>query len=282
MRSLTDALVTKRKPQRQDDFEMDLDRHEEQEFEKSCVAHIDRFRRMDEWTSSYQNLYARVALECQQRLSQANIYHFDAIHLLQYARLGNYDLLRQSAFESILRSQIFKSQDLLRWYLYATSHDTSTWIRDSLRSSFCKALARFSLGMDAEVEQAVTKDALIIEQTVSAEAMRADVARKKTVAGAAEALRKELGDSSGLSEGLWVAINSRRIRLRELHDFLDICKLLFEERFESRVILRLPRYWRVRHLGKVGLCHLFRPYWETNNCRLCRAFSSLQKLALLG
>lgn len=253
MRSLTDTLTAKRKAPVQDDFGMDLDRHAEQEFEKSCVAHIDRFRRMDEWTSSYQNLYARVALECQQRLSQANIHHFDAIHLLQYTRPGNYDLLRVSAFKSILNSRVFEFPDLLLWYLYATSYDTSPWVRESLRVSFCKTLARLSLGMDAKSDHAATGDALVVEQEVSAEAMRADVARRKTVAGASEALKKDLPGDSRLAEGLWNALNSPLIRLRELHDFLDICKLLFEERFESQVVLRYPRYWKLKHLGKVSI-----------------------------
>lgn len=257
IRALTDALVANRKSPLQDDFAMDVDRHDEAEFEQGCVAHIDRFRRMDEWTSSYQNLYARVALESQRRLSQANVHHFEAAHFLQYTRSGNYDLLRVSAFESLLALGIFKSRDLLRWYLFATSRDSSSWVRETLRASFCRALARLSIGTDAKAEQTTASDTLVIEQDISAEAMRADVARRKTIAGAAEALRKDLSRDSYLADSLWEAMSSPCLRLHELHDFLDMCKLLFEERYESIVALRYPRYWRLRHLGKVRFHYLF-------------------------
>ncbi|KAL9623802.1 MAG: hypothetical protein Q9160_002033 [Pyrenula sp. 1 TL-2023] len=250
IRALTDALVAKHKSPLKDDFAMDIDHHDEVEFEEGCVAHIDRFRRMDEWTSSYQNLYARVALESQRRLSQANVHHFEAAHFLQYTRSGNYDLLRVSAFESLLALGIFKSRDLLRWYLYGTSRDTSSWVRESLRASFCKALARLSIGTDAKAELTATGDTLVIEQEISTEAIRADVARRKTIAGAAEALRKDLSQDSCLAESLWEAMSSPCLRLHELHDFLDICKLLFEERYESMVALRYPRYWKMENLGK--------------------------------
>ncbi|KAL9113340.1 MAG: hypothetical protein Q9227_002381 [Pyrenula ochraceoflavens] len=249
LRSITDALTARREVP-VDDAAMDFERSEEEELEKSCLTAIDRVRRVDEWSSSYQNLSTRAALDCQRRLSRAQMAPIDAVHLLQYTRCGNYDQLRVNAFQNVLRCDIFKSSELLTWFLCSASQDPSPWVRDRLRQSFANTLARVSMGLDKKPEVPVQGDALVIEQEVSTEAMRSDQARKKTISGATEALKKELGSHSALAELLWAAVNSSRLRLNEVQDFLDICKLLYDEHDDGMVVLKRPRFWRARHIGK--------------------------------
>ena len=252
MRSITDAL-TARPETCVEDSGIGIDRSEEVELEKSCIAAIDRVRRVDEWSSSYQNLLTRTALDCQRRLFQANLARVDAVHFLQYTRNGNYDELRVTAFRNLLRCDVFNSSDLLRWLLYTAYRDPSPWIRESLRTDFAKALARVSIGVDRKPEVAVQGDALVIEQEVSTEAVRADQARRQTIAGASVALKKELGANSELAELLWAAVNSPSVRLQEMNDFLDFCKLLYDEHDDGMLILNRPRFWDVKHIGKVSL-----------------------------
>jgi transcription initiation factor TFIID subunit 2 len=256
MKAITEAVIAK--PKFSSAAEVDLmdteaedERNAQHRLEQDCLAEIDRHRRMDEWASSYQNIYTRTALECQLRLSKAGIGHTTAMHFLPYTRPNNFDMLRLTAFKNLLECKIFENDSVLRYYIYCLASDPSPWIRENLRRAFGKALAIKAIGeTTAEIQQ--PQEGLVIEEEATLEAQQAELARKTTIDGAVSALSNELGNHKALRAALWSALNSPYIGLGELQGLLDFCRMLYPSIYEMKVVLRYPRYWKVGVEGKVS------------------------------
>ncbi|KAE8392251.1 hypothetical protein BDV23DRAFT_56310 [Aspergillus alliaceus] len=261
MQSLCHAMLGKveSRSDELDDFDMErvLESQAEEKLEKDAIAEIDRYRRMDEWSSSYQNIYSRSALRCQIQLMQAKITELDIMQFLPYTRAGTYDLLRLEAFECLVETDIFQSPELLRWFIFTMSSDSSSWLRRRLHYLFGKALAPVAFGRESNTKAQASGDGLIIEQESSTEVRQADLARRQTVTGAIEALKVELKGDQVLKESLWAACNSPHIGILELSEFADLCRSLYEATTSVKVALKYPRYWQVKHLGK-GHLHFTR------------------------
>ncbi|KAL5361731.1 hypothetical protein BJX96DRAFT_88371 [Aspergillus floccosus] len=255
MQSLCHALLGKvetRSEDLEDNFDMErvLEAQAEEQLERDALAEIDRYRRMDEWSSSYQNVYSRAALRCQMQLMQANILDTDVMQFLPYTRAGTYDLLRLDAFECLVETDVFRSPELLKWFIFTMSNDSSAWLRRRLHYLFGKALAPVAFGREEPKKADASGDGLIIEQESSTEVRQADLARRQTVTGAIEALKMEVSGDQILKESLWAACNSPFIGLLELSEFTDLSKLLYDPITSRMVALKYPRYWQVKHLGK--------------------------------
>ena len=257
MESLCNTLLGKVETGTEDLADFDMQRvievQAEEDLERDAIAEIDRYRRMDEWSSSFQNVYTRAALRCQMRLMQAKVLNTDFMQFLSYTRAGTYDLLRSDAFECLVELGIFKSPEVLKWFVYSMSSDTSLWFRRRLHKLFGRALASIAFFGVGPKEGPSQTDGLVIEQEGSTELRQADLARRQTITGALEALKKELSGNSALKESLWAACNSPSIGLLELSNFVDLCKVLYNPAASSMVVLKYPRYWKVEHLGKVSI-----------------------------
>ncbi|OJJ63127.1 hypothetical protein ASPSYDRAFT_145141 [Aspergillus sydowii CBS 593.65] len=266
MKSLCHAMLgrVETRTDELNDFDMEavLEAQAEEQLEKDAVAEIDRYRRMDEWSSSFQNLYSRAALHCQMQLMQAKIADVDVMQFLPYTRVGTYDLLRLDAFECLVELDIFKSPELLRWFVFTLSNDPSVWLRWRLHSLFGKALAPVAFGRSVVKEPSTAADGLIIEQESSTELRQADLARRQTVTGALAALKAEVSGDQVLKECLWAACSSPTIGVLELSELTDLCRVIYDPITSKKVALKYPRYWGVKHLGK-GRLHFFR----TNKAR---------------
>lgn len=237
----------KRPPESELSMEIETEFLEMNQLEKACLDEIDRYRRMDEWTSSFQNLYSRTALECQANLAKAGIGTFSPLHFLQYTRPGNYDMLRIAAYGILAKSKLFDNLSILRYLLHCTVADASPFVRASLQELLGKALAMKAIG-EARAEH--KGDALVIED-INVEDKQKERLRRQTIEGAMEALRKELGGHQGLKLYLWNAICHPEIGYEDLKALLEFCRLLYDPIDNATVILRLPRYWKVQYLGKV-------------------------------
>lgn len=255
MQSLCEAISTHRKKDRHVD-EMDLDvldrRDRDHQLQKDCVGIIDRYRRMDEWAGSYQNLYSRTALDCQGHLSDSRIGSVGAMHFLQYTRPGNYDMLRLTAFENLVQPAVLQNPAVLRYVTFSMSSDPSPWIRGNLRKSFGKLLAIVAIG-DHKAHQVDTTEDLVIENDLNSGDQQAQAARKRLVDAALAALKDEIRDNDKLKKSLWAAVNSNILSLDELQATLDFCRMLYEPIDSFVVKIRYPRYWKVEYLGKVSL-----------------------------
>lgn len=237
-----------------DDFDMErvLAVQAEEQLEADVVAEIDRYRRMDEWSSSFQNVYSRAALRSQVQLMQARILDLDVMQFLPYTRPGTYNQLRLDAFECLIELGIFNTPELLKWFTFTMANDSSTWLRRRLHRLFGKALAPVAFGEAQKKEVHVPGDGLIIEQESSTEVRQADLARRQTITGAMAALKREVSGDDLLKESLWAACNSSYTGILEVSEFTDLCRVLYDPSTSVMTTLKYPRYWKAKHLGKVS------------------------------
>lgn len=255
MRSLCHALLGRHErsePRPEDMLGEDLDHllegQADESLERDVIAEFDRYRRMDEWSSSYQNLYSRTALDCQRQMMQAKIQEVDLMRFIPYTRAGTYDLLRIQAFECLVDLDISQSPDLQRWLTYTMTNDSSAYVRHHCQRLFGRALAQIAFGRPLQPEVTQT-GGLIIEQESSTEVRQADLARRQTVPGAIDALKKEISGDPSVQEYIWSACNSRVISVHEISELADVCRALFDPATAKIIRLRYPRFWRVENLG---------------------------------
>ncbi|KAJ5555658.1 hypothetical protein N7535_008092 [Penicillium sp. DV-2018c] len=253
MKSLCHAMLGKNESRTDadiDHFDMErvMEAQAEEQLDKDAIAEFDRYRRMDEWSSSFQNLYSRAALHCQAQLMQANIIEIDLMRFVPYTRAGTYDLLRMQAFQCLVDLDISRSPELLRWLMFTMSTDSSAWIRHQSLRLFGQTLAQIAFGRPQPTE-ALPADGLIIEQESSTQIRREDIARRQTIPGAIEALKQEISGDETLKECMWAACNSPTMGLLELSELLDLCRSLYDAVTFKLVRLKLPRYWNVQNLG---------------------------------
>lgn len=235
------------------------------DFHHGCLEEIDRYRRMDEWIPSFNNVLSTTALDCQRRLAKANAADFSLYDFLQYTREGTSDDLRISAFEAMMDLDLVKHDKVLRWFLIVLGSDPSPYLREHMLRLFGKLLAALAIGEISisstnirSGNEGVTEenDGLIIEndgltiENTSTDARKKYVDRRKTVTGALEALKEEIGGNETLRKGLWAAISSPAISLQQMGQLIDICSLLYTPNSSLIITLRFPRYWKCRHLGK--------------------------------
>lgn len=235
------------------DMEKELERQAEEKLERDVITEIDRYRRMDEWSSSFQNIYSRTALHCQLQLTKAKIMDLDLIHFLQYTRFGTFDMLRVEAFDCLVELDIFKTPELLKWFIFNMSSDSSAWIRHQLHRLFGRALASVAFGSDEPVNAPTQSEGVIIEQESTTDVRRADLARKQTMSGALEALKQELTQNPTLKEALWAASNSSCIGTLEISNFADLCRILYDAKTSVPVRLKYPRYWKCQRVSGVSI-----------------------------
>lgn len=230
------------------DMERVLETQAEEQLEKDTMAEIDRYRRMDEWCSSFQNLYARAALHCQMQLMQARMLDLDLMRFIPYTRAGGYDLLRLQAFDCLVDLDISQSPELLKWHVFTMTSDSSAYVRHHCQQIFGRVLAQIAFGRPKQTEPTQT-DGLIIEQESTTAVRQADLARRQTVPGAIEALKREIGGDPSWKELMWSACNATSIGVLQLAELLDITRILFDPVTSKIVRLRYPRFWKIQNLG---------------------------------
>lgn len=253
MKSLCHAMLGRsetRVDEELDHFDMErvLETQAEEQLDKDAIAEFDRYRRMDEWSSSFQNLYSRAALLCQAQLMQAKMMEVDLMRFIPYTRAGTYDLLRMQAFQCLVDLDISQSPELLRWLMFTLSADSSAWIRHQGLCLFGQTLAQIAFGRPQQ-QEASLNDGLIIEQESTTDIRRDDIARRKTIPGAIEALKREISGDAAFKEYMWAACNSPVMGLLELSELTDLCRVLYDVSTSKFVRLKLPRYWAVQNLG---------------------------------
>lgn len=279
MKALSTAVAAR--PLRQaDDAELSYDARQEQidmhNLEQDCLAEVDRFRRMDEWTDSYQNLYSRTALECQSMLGKSRLGTFPPMHFLQYTRPGNFDMLRGTAYRILTESNLFESPSILRYVLHSMITDPSPWLRVQIREGFGRAVAQQGIGsgpgllieIDQEYQLQETVDRMIVQEGDEAKKLsdaaeqkrKNDIARRQALDGpngALQSLRRELGSNESLRQAIWSAISQPSINLEGLQELLVICRILYDEVNTLKVTLEYPRFWKVDAIGRVRSSEVF-------------------------
>jgi transcription initiation factor TFIID subunit 2 len=116
------------------------------QFKKSVIEELDRYRRMDEWINSYQNIFTVTVLDCKQRLMKANVIPVDPVEFAQYLHDGTSDFVRIKAFNALIDLGFMNINSVTSLLLNVLSTDPSPFTRDRLFSVFYLGLANFALG----------------------------------------------------------------------------------------------------------------------------------------
>ncbi|KAI9744402.1 MAG: Transcription initiation factor TFIID subunit 2 [Claussenomyces sp. TS43310] len=256
MRALTDSLLPS-KPNQPGEMSFGFGEEDEDElkkFQDLALEEINRYRRMDEWDPSYQNIYTITALESKQRLMKAKFIPTNVLEFFSYAHDDTLDCVRIKAFEAMVDLGFLASDGFLKYFLTAMSTDSSPFVRERLFQVFGLGLAGIAFGENAPEDPAPVHDGLIVEEDDLMDAKKAYIARTTSIEGALSALKEELKDNQALREGLWAAISSENIGLMEQSDLLDICYILYDAVASMVIRMSLPRYWKVENRGKGKLC----------------------------
>lgn len=261
MYCLAESLTTSREPG-SFDFSFGEDPDEFQ-FRKSAINEIERYRRIDEWTPSYHNIFTVTALECFKIWIQNSIIPRKADDLLQYTRPGNADEVRIEAFDTLIDLGMLRSQAIMSFLLYNIETDHSPHMRDNLRRIFWRGLGQIALGEGRSSPSTQRHDGgLVIEQDMSTENRAQDLARTQSAKGAMDALKAELGQVQSLQTALRNLLTSPLLSLQEFADVLELCGILYDPYSALVVTLKYPRYWKCEHLGNGKL-----KFSQTNRVR---------------
>jgi len=247
MSCLADTLTAPNEQRYRNDFEDD---DEEEIFVKDAINEIERYRRIDEWIASYQNVFSVTALDCLLRLCKSKTIQAKLADFLQYTRTGNSDMLRLKGFACLAELGTLKIDAVMHYFLFNLSTDSSPYIRNEIYRRLGKGLALIAMGEhQAQSQRQIVGDLIIEQEGLATENRQADIARRQTIPGALAALKGELGGREGLKQALWAAVTSPYISVHEISDLLELCSFLYEPETSLVVTLKYPRYYRVQHVG---------------------------------
>ncbi|RYP69825.1 hypothetical protein DL769_005177 [Monosporascus sp. CRB-8-3] len=231
-----------------DDEEEPMDT-EPQEFRELARDEIERYRRMDEYSPSYQNCFTVAALEALCLLMKAKVIPANPIVFVQYLQDGTADLVRIKACEALVELGTLKSPSFLRFFLSLLSTDSSPFVRDRLFKVLCRGLAGVAFGehvVEDKTPQQPAEDGLIVEQeSTDLEAVQKKKARREDLTSALAALKDEFRDDEELPEAIWNALDSPVLTVAERINLLELCSILIDEDYSFPITFKYPTYWTV-------------------------------------
>jgi transcription initiation factor TFIID subunit 2 len=239
---------------------------EPRRFRDDVIEELDRYRRSDEWTHSYHNIYTTTVLECKWKLMKAKVIPQDPTEFAQYTHDGTSDNVRIKAWEALIDLGFITDDTVAALLLNVLSTDSSPYVRNNLLKIFVLGLASIALDENKAAEAPrgpvdEEGDMLIIEEEASSAARKDHIARTTSIVGALAALKLELKDNLALKEEIWKAVQSPALTFYEECDLLDICSVLYDPEDRLTLKLKYPRFWKVEKTGKVYcVCTHFRIY----------------------
>jgi transcription initiation factor TFIID subunit 2 len=178
---------------RQQKMTFDLHDYEQEtrdaEIQREAIEEVQRFRRMDEWIPSHQNIYTVTALEGMRLLMQNKFLPLRCSDIMQYTRPGNSNFVRTKALECLVDLGAFSNAPITAFFLVSFYTERSPYMRARIWEVICRAFGRMALA--EPVRQGPSHGGLIIDD--------ADVSNRqtqKTLAGASAVLRAKVGNET--------------------------------------------------------------------------------------
>lgn len=262
------------------------------EFESMAVGEIERYRRIDEWINTYQNVYSTTALQCLQKLTAAGVVKNKTKELVQYTLPTTAPNVRLEAFRCLIEMGLTKKKGsaMMRHLLHQLVDDPSPYFRDGLLRLLGEALGHIALDNDDGNEATATlppaTDGLVLEQEASnaAELRRIEATRRNTPEGAIEKLKSVLQHDEIFKKALWYAATSPIISIDEIAAFCDIAALIYPAVVSHTVVLKLPRPYKAVHQGH-GKIRFYQDLNRPRRTKPCRGlevedYESLEGLGL--
>lgn len=228
-----------------EDAEDDFD-PEPQQFQEQALEEIDRVRRTDEYSPSFDNCFTIAALDALYRLMKAKVIPVDPLTFMQYLQDWTIEGVRIKAFEALVELQCMAKPEFLRFFLLAISTDGSPYVRDKLFKIFCRGLASIATGEYEIEEQDVPapSDDLVVEAGAGIiEAKQKLKARKEKLPDARAALKDATKDDEQLQLAVWKALDSPALTVAERRNLLELCSILFEEDDRFLIKFDYPKVW---------------------------------------
>ncbi|EOO00745.1 putative tata-binding protein associated factor taf2 protein [Phaeoacremonium minimum UCRPA7] len=222
---------------------------EREQFLEKALEQIERYRRMDEWACSYQNIWTVTALDCKKKLMKSGVIPLNPLDFVRYLTDETLDLVQIKAFESLIELELMLKPTIMRLLLTTMSRHQSPFVRDRLFKAFCRGLAAIAIGEHKEKDKEIAEEpeddsGLIIEQDEAViQQRKADFERKEDISRAMIALKEMLKENKDLGEEIWKAIESPIIGLDEKRNLLEICATIFEKDNTLLVTVEYPKFW---------------------------------------
>jgi transcription initiation factor TFIID subunit 2 len=176
----------------------------EEENKRTVFSELDRLLRIDRWLPSFQHTVSQSALEAKELLSVQGINVLPMRTLLLYARDGVFDLLRAQAFDILLHLGALRHSPLVKLIFYTLRSDPSPFVRTRLITAIERGFGYLAVTGNSELRKPSTADEMVIEEDAAQSlAISKDRVERATIAGAIQALRKELSGDQTLKEEMW-------------------------------------------------------------------------------
>ncbi|KAK4464169.1 hypothetical protein QBC42DRAFT_221275 [Cladorrhinum samala] len=223
------------------------------QFIERAIEAIEKYRRMDEWMSTHQNIWTITALNCEMRLMKSKVIPVNPVQFVQYLQDGNSDLVRIKAFECLVELGMLAKAPIMKLLLSSVSTDPSPFVRDRLFKILCRGMAAVALGenkahqTEPDPDQMMVDDGgLVIEQgEAEIQQRKLDATRNQSIQQTLAALKEELKGNSEIQFFIWKAIESPYISAKEKLNLLDLCSAMFEADDSLLMTLNYPKIWKV-------------------------------------
>ena len=183
-------------------FNPDMEDLEEHEFRRLAINEIERYRRIDEWISSWNNIYSVTGMRCLRRLMDNKVIPSRVADFLRYCRPGNADALRIEGFSCLIDLDMLQSPRILRYLFFSYSVESSPYVRAQLWQILGRGLGRLAIGDSKGRNATEVTDGFVVEREMDTEARVAELSRTTTINGAVSALETELKGSEAFGQGL--------------------------------------------------------------------------------
>ncbi|KAI1193260.1 hypothetical protein F5X97DRAFT_44553 [Nemania serpens] len=222
---------------------------EPDEFRDQALEEIERYRRRDEYSPSFQNCFTVAALDALCRLMKASVVPLTPLTFVQYLQDRTCDFVRIKACESLVELGFLDKPEFIRFFFSLISTDPSPFVRDQLFKVLCRGLASIAIGERPDPSKQPPQPVkegldLVVEQenSIMEERQKAK-ARKEDLHVALAALKEQTEDDEELQEVIWQALDSPVLTVTERINLLEICSLLVDDDPALMLKFKFPEVW---------------------------------------
>ncbi|KAI1331348.1 hypothetical protein F5Y16DRAFT_359652 [Xylariaceae sp. FL0255] len=229
---------------------------EPEEFRELALDEIERYRRRDEYSPSFQNCFTVAALEALCILMKAKVIETTPVTFVQYLQDRTCDIVRIKACESLVEIGMLDRPEFLRFFFSLISTDPSPYVRDRLFKALCRGLASMAIGETPDPRASQPHPAkdgldLVLETDGIVESRQKAKARKENLQAALAGLKERTEDDEALLGAVWKALESPLLTVAERINLLEVCALLVDEEPSLTLNIKYPSYWTTERVERV-------------------------------
>ncbi|KAF2857691.1 hypothetical protein K470DRAFT_296919 [Piedraia hortae CBS 480.64] len=209
--------------------------------ERDAISEIQRYRRLDEYNSTYQNIHTTTALRCLTDCTKAGLIPSEARQLLLYTRASNSSYVRIESFRCLNKLSETRKAEVMNYLLETFSSSPSPYFRTSMLTVLGEALGHIALD-EIEKPSPAVGDVLVLDAAPADLPLAAALTGRNTPESALKKLQSTLLSSKPFARALWAATLSTQT-LCEKSTLCDLAGLIFPSVSSLIVKMKLPKYW---------------------------------------